>query len=56
MIIKKEPAKSHFIYDEEDNENYAALIIQRDNPQFNDLVTEFINTVTLLNSKPGTED
>lgn len=40
------------VYDEEDNENYTALIIRRDNPKFNDLVTEFANTVTLLNSKP----
>lgn len=44
------------VYDEEDNENYAALIIRRDNPKFNDLVTEFTNTVTLLNNKPGVED
>lgn len=40
------------VYDDEDNENYAALIIRRDNPNFNDLVTEFTNTITLLNSKP----
>lgn len=40
------------VYDEEDNENYAALIIRRDNPHFNNLVAEFINTITLLNNKP----
>ena len=40
------------VYDEEDNENYAALIIRRDNPKFNDLVTEFTNTITMLNVKP----
>lgn len=40
------------VYDEDDNENYAALIIRRDNPNFIDLVTEFTNTITLLNSKP----
>ena len=40
------------VYDEEDNENYAALIIRRDNPSFNDLVTEFTNTINLLNNKP----
>lgn len=40
------------VYDEEENENYAALIIRRDNPQFNDLVSEFTNTITLLNGKP----
>ena len=33
-------------------ENYAALIIRRDNPKFIDLVTEFTNTITLLNAKP----
>lgn len=43
------------VYDEENNENYAALIIRRDNPNFNDLVTEFTNTITLLNSKPDTD-
>lgn len=40
------------VYDEEENENYAALIIKRDNPKFNDLVSEFTNTITLLNGKP----
>ncbi|WP_367397067.1 DUF6169 family protein [Segatella copri] len=40
------------VYDEEENENYAALIIRRDNPRFNDLVSEFTNTITLLNGKP----
>ena len=40
------------VFDEEDNENYAALIIRRDNPLFNDLVSEFTNTITLLNGKP----
>lgn len=40
------------VYDEEGNDNYAALIIRKDNPQFRDLVTEFMNTVNLLNSKP----
>ena len=44
------------VYDEEDNENYAALIIRRDNPNFNDLVTEFTNTITILNSKPDTNN
>lgn len=44
------------VYDEEDNENYAALIIRRDNPKFNELVTEFTNTITMLNSKPDTNN
>ncbi len=41
------------IYDEEGNDNYAALIIRKDNPQFAELVSEFMNTVNLLNMKPG---
>ena len=40
------------VYDEENNENYTAMIIRRDNPKFNDLVSEFTNTITLLNTKP----
>ena len=43
------------VYDEEDNENYAALIIKRDNPHILDLVSEFTNTIALLNEKPGQE-
>lgn len=39
------------VYDEEDNENYAALIIRKDNPQFTDLVSEFMETINLLNTK-----
>ncbi len=35
------------------NDNYAALIIRKDNPQFADLVSEFMATVNLLNTKPG---
>lgn len=44
------------VFDEEDNENYTALIIRKDNPQFNNLVTEFTNTVALLNNKPANEE
>ena len=40
------------ITDEEGNDNYAALIIRKDNPQFADLVSEFMTTVNLLNTKP----
>lgn len=36
------------INDEEGIENFAALIIRRDNPQFNDVVTEFSNTINML--------
>lgn len=43
------------MYDEEDNENYAALIIKRDNPHILDLVSEFTKTIALLNEKPGQE-
>lgn len=44
------------VVDEEGNENYAALIIRKDNPQFADLVSEFMATVNLLNAKPGEDD
>ena len=40
------------IYDEEQNENFAALIIRYDNPKFSDIVREFTTTINLLNSKP----
>lgn len=40
------------IYDEEENENYAALIIRYDNPLFAQIVMEFTTTINLLNSKP----
>lgn len=40
------------IYDEEENENYAALIIRYDNPLFAQIVREFTTTINLLNSKP----
>lgn len=43
------------IEDEEGNDNYAALIIKKDNPHFTDLVAEFLETVHLLNTKPGDE-
>ena len=44
------------IYDEEDNENFAALIIRYDNPKFSEIVREFTTTVNLLNSKPSSGD
>ena len=44
------------ITDEEGNDNYAALIIRKDNPQFADLVSEFMATVNLLNTKPEDYD
>ena len=40
------------IFDEENNENYAALIVWYDNPQFREIVREFTTTINLLNSKP----
>ena len=40
------------VYDEEDNVNYAALIIRKDNPCFVELVSEFTETINLLNGKP----
>ena len=41
------------VYDEEENENYAALIIRKDNPCFVELVSEFTDTINLLNGKPA---
>ena len=52
---KQSPRDPQLVYDEEDNENYAALIIKRDNPHILDLVSEFTNTIALLNEKPGQE-
>ena len=40
------------VYDDEENENYAALIIRKDNPNFMELVSEFTDTINLLNGKP----
>lgn len=40
------------VYEEEENENYAALIIRKDNPCFVELVSEFTDTINLLNGKP----
>lgn len=40
------------VYDEEDNENYTALIIRKDHPRFNDVVFEYTKTVNILNGKP----
>lgn len=40
------------VLDEEDNENYTALIIRKDHPKFNDAVLEYTRTVNMLNDKP----
>lgn len=32
--------------------NFAAMIIRRDNPNFNNLVSEFVNTINMFNEKP----
>lgn len=44
------------IFDEEGNENFAALIIKYDNPKFSDIVREFTTTINLLNLKPTAEE
>lgn len=44
------------VADEEGNENYAVLIIHKDNPHFADMVAEFMETIMLLNAKPGDEE
>ena len=40
------------IEDMEDIENFAALIIRKDNPSILDIVTEFSNTVAMFRVKP----
>ncbi len=40
------------IEDMEGIENFAALIIRKDNPKFIDIVSEFSNTVAMLKVKP----
>ena len=40
------------IEDMEGQENFAALIIRKDNPKFVDIVSEFSNTVAMLRVKP----
>ena len=44
------------IEDREGVENFAALIIRKDNPHIIDIVTEFSNTVAMLSVKPENED
>lgn len=55
-INASSPYRPQTVVDEEGNENNAALIIRKDNPQFADLVSEFMATVNLLNAKPGEDD
>lgn len=40
------------IEDEDGVENYAALILRKDNPQYVDIVSEFSDTVNMLRIKP----
>ena len=40
------------VFDDEDNENYTALILRKDHPRFKDVVSEFTNTINMLNNKP----
>ena len=40
------------VFDDEDNENYAALILRKDHPRFKDVVSEFTSTINMLNNKP----
>ena len=37
-------------------ENFAALIIRKDNPNILDIVAEFSNTVAMLRVKPNSQD
>lgn len=40
------------IEDEEGIENYAAIILRKDNPKFVEIVTEFTDTVNMFRIKP----
>lgn len=44
------------IEDEEGIENYAAIILRKDNPQFVEIVTEFTDTVNMFRIKPDMLD
>lgn len=44
------------IEDMEGQENFAALIIRKDNPKFVDIVSEFSNTVAMFRVKPDSLD
>ena len=37
-------------------ENFAALIIRKDNPNILDIVAEFSNTVAMFRVKPNSQD
>lgn len=43
---------SSAIQDEDGVMNYATLIIRNDNPRLVDVVSEFTNSVNILNQKP----
>lgn len=44
------------IEDEEGIENYAAVILRKDNPQFVEIVAEFTNTINMFRIKPDMLD
>lgn len=44
------------VKEEEGVEDYTALVIRKDNPNFADIVIEFTNLVNLLNTKPQYDD
>ena len=44
------------IEDMEGIENFAALIIRKDNPNVLDIVSEFSNTVAMFRVKPNSHD
>lgn len=44
------------IVDMEGIENFAALIVKKDNPKFVDIVSEFSNTIAMLKIKPNTQN
>ena len=46
---------SSSLLDEENNVNYAAIILRNDNPYLKEIVNEFLETIELLGNKPTQE-
>ena len=44
---------SSSLLDEDNNVNYAAIILRNDNPHLKEIVSEFLETIELLGSKPA---
>lgn len=44
------------IEDMDGQDNFAALILRKDNPKFVDIVSEFSNTIAMFKVKPDASD